>query len=133
MLAMPRINLHTRLFLVSTLREQKDVSVKLDGKKSSIGKIDQQKLLLAFTCKKCDERSSHVISKQAYSKGTVLVECPKCKNRHLIADHLKIFNDKRITVEDILRAKGELISKDSNDLVFEDLPEVIKKKLSGSQ
>lgn len=55
-------------------------------------KIDKPSLLLAFTCKKCGTRSSHIISKQAYLTGSVLVECPSCKNRHLIADHLNVSN-----------------------------------------
>jgi hypothetical protein len=45
---------------------------------------------LMFTCKVCKTPNSHTVSKQAYSHGTVLVECPGCKNRHLIADHLKV-------------------------------------------
>lgn len=45
---------------------------------------------MTFTCKKCLERSSHRITKQAYHFGTVLVNCPGCKSRHLIADHMKV-------------------------------------------
>jgi len=45
---------------------------------------------MTFTCKKCLERSSHRITKQAYHFGTVLVNCPGCKGRHLIADHMKV-------------------------------------------
>lgn len=37
--------------------------------------------------------------------------CPECKNRHVISDHLKIFSDKRVTIEDILKDKGELLKK----------------------
>jgi hypothetical protein len=45
---------------------------------------------LTFTCKVCTTRSSHRISKQGYHKGTILISCPGCKNRHLISDHLKV-------------------------------------------
>ena len=68
---------------------------------------------MTFTCKKCLERSSHRITKQAYHFGTVLVNCPGCKSRHLIADHMKIFSDTSITIEDIMREKGEFIQKGS--------------------
>jgi hypothetical protein len=30
------------------------------------------------------------MSKQGYHHGTILITCPGCKNRHLIADHLKV-------------------------------------------
>lgn len=45
---------------------------------------------LTFTCKPCQHRSTHAVSKLGYHKGTVLVTCPECKNRHLICDHLKV-------------------------------------------
>lgn len=45
---------------------------------------------LTFTCNVCKTRSSHRLSKQGYHKGTVLISCPDCKNRHLISDHLKV-------------------------------------------
>ena len=45
---------------------------------------------MTFTCKKCQTRSSHRVSKQGYYHGTVLITCPGCKNRHLISDHLKV-------------------------------------------
>lgn len=89
-------------------------------------KIDRPMLMLAFTCKKCDTRSSHVLSKQGYEEGTILVQCPDCKSRHLIADHLKIFSDNRIKLEDILKAQGEGIQTGTNDLIFEDIPESLK-------
>ncbi|KAK6519856.1 hypothetical protein TWF506_000150 [Arthrobotrys conoides] len=66
---------------------------------------------LTFTCKKCSHRSSHKVTKQAYHKGTVLIQCPGCEVRHLIADHLKIFRDKPTTIEDIMREQGEKIKK----------------------
>ena len=45
---------------------------------------------IRFTCKKCMTSQTHRMSKQAYHHGTVLVTCPGCKNRHLVADHLKV-------------------------------------------
>ena len=45
---------------------------------------------LTFTCKPCKHRSTHRISKHGYHKGTVLITCPECSNRHLISDHLKV-------------------------------------------
>lgn len=77
------------------------------------------KKYLAFTCKVCNERNSYIISKIAYEKGVVIVECQKCKNNHLIADNLKFFRDKKTNIEDILREKGEkLINSSSNTYEF---------------
>jgi protein import protein ZIM17 len=45
---------------------------------------------LTFTCKACRHRSSHTVSKQGYHKATVLIQCPGCKARHLISDHLHV-------------------------------------------
>jgi hypothetical protein len=43
---------------------------------------------VTFTCKPCRKRSSHDVSKQGYHFGSVLITCPRCKNRHIISDHL---------------------------------------------
>ncbi|KAF2649308.1 zf-DNL-domain-containing protein [Lophiostoma macrostomum CBS 122681] len=68
---------------------------------------------LTFTCKQCTTRTSHRVSKQGYHHGTVLIECPGCKNRHLISDNLKIFSDKSVTIEDLMREKGQLVKRGS--------------------
>jgi protein import protein ZIM17 len=75
------------------------------------GREEVPSYAMVFTCKTCSERSAHKISKQAYHNGTVLVTCPGCKNRHLMADHLKIFSDERVTLEDILAKKGDLLQR----------------------
>ncbi|KIX98336.1 uncharacterized protein Z520_05637 [Fonsecaea multimorphosa CBS 102226] len=67
---------------------------------------DEPSYELSFTCKPCLYRSTHRITKQGYHRGTVLVTCPSCKARHVIADHLKVFLDKSSTLEDILRKKA---------------------------
>lgn len=84
---------------------------------------------LTFTCNVCKTRSSHRLSKQGYHKGTILISCPGCKNRHLISDHLKvrcintrtraatdniqIFSDKSVTIEDLMKEKGNLVKRGS--------------------
>ncbi|KAI1134945.1 DNL zinc finger-domain-containing protein [Hypoxylon sp. FL0543] len=66
---------------------------------------------LTFTCVPCSERSTHTISKQGYHKGSVLITCPSCRNRHIISDHLNIFGNRKITVEDLMREKGQLVKR----------------------
>lgn len=53
-------------------------------------------------------------------KGIVIVQCPGCENRHLIADHLGWFKEstedgKLKTIEDLMRAKGEKVRRGSID------------------
>ena len=53
---------------------------------------------MRFTCKKCMTPQTHRMSKQAYHHGTVLATCPGCKNRHLIADHLKVRYEENLSI-----------------------------------
>ncbi|KAF7903921.1 hypothetical protein EAF00_001255 [Botryotinia globosa] len=66
---------------------------------------------LTFTCQPCSARSTHRISKQGYHSGSILITCPSCKNRHVISDHLGIFGDRKLTIEDLMRDKGMLVKK----------------------
>ncbi|ODV82084.1 zf-DNL-domain-containing protein, partial [Suhomyces tanzawaensis NRRL Y-17324] len=92
-------------------------------------KVDNPQMMIAFTCKKCDTRSSHTFSKQSYHKGTVLIQCPGCKNRHLIADNLKVFKDNRFSLEEVLKASGESVTTTPGDLAFEDIPEKLRSTI----
>ncbi|XXG95011.1 hypothetical protein Hte_001271 [Hypoxylon texense] len=83
---------------------------------ASPSKAKPRKLLephyeLTFTCVPCSGRSTHTISKQGYHKGSVLITCPSCRNRHIISDHLNIFGNRKITVEDLMREKGQLVKR----------------------
>lgn len=75
----------------------------------TLGKIDKEesRMLIGFTCKVCQHRQYKTMSKHAYQHGVVLIQCDECKNRHLIADHLGWFQDKSISVENLMREKGE--------------------------
>lgn len=65
-----------------------------------------------FTCKPCSHRSGpHRVTKQGFHKGTTLITCPSCKNRHVVSDHLRIFTDKGGDLVEILRRHGEKLKK----------------------
>ena len=68
---------------------------------------------LSFTCVPCGHRSHHNVSKQGYHTGSVLITCPSCRNRHVISDHLDIFGERKVTVEDLMREKGRLVKRGS--------------------
>lgn len=63
---------------------------------------------MAFTCGVCNTRSARKISKRAYHHGVVIVQCPHCSNRHLIADRLGWFGDDTDIVK-IMKEKGEVV------------------------
>lgn len=93
------------------------------------------RLLLGFTCKICNERTHRTISRQAYSKGVVLVQCPCCQNRHLIADNLGWFEprgkeDNNINIEETLKKRGEHVRtawrEDEQGAILECLEEVVR-------
>ncbi|KAJ4394352.1 hypothetical protein N0V93_003569 [Gnomoniopsis smithogilvyi] len=66
---------------------------------------------LTFTCVPCGSRSAHTISKQGYHHGSILITCPSCRNRHVISDHLQIFGNKKITVEELMKERGQLVKR----------------------
>ncbi|KAL1406329.1 hypothetical protein Q8F55_008028 [Vanrija albida] len=78
----------------------------------------EPRLAMTFTCTHdgCGHRSTHEFARKSYEKGVVIVQCPGCKARHLIADHLGWFKEvtdggKLRTVEDLVREKGEKVTK----------------------
>ncbi len=78
------------------------------------------KMHLVFTCKVCDTRSARKISKIAYNNGIVIVTCGHCKSKHLIADHIGVFEDKGWDVEKYLKEfHGEDARYVTGDAIFE--------------
>ncbi|KAG0225059.1 Threonine synthase-like 1 [Actinomortierella wolfii] len=69
------------------------------------------RMLIGFTCTVCNNRSHKTMSKHAYNHGVVIIQCDHCKNRHLIADHLGWFRNGGVTVEDLVKEKGETVQK----------------------
>jgi mitochondrial protein import protein ZIM17 len=82
---------------------------------------------MIYTCKVCTTRNSQTISKLAYTKGVVIVRCSGCKNNHLVADNLGWFRDNKVNIEDLLKEKGEEVTKVS---LGNDIFELVKKTSS---
>lgn len=92
------------------LSSEETPSIPVTGERTPIGQIEQR-LAITFTCsvEDCGHRSTHEFSKRSYTKGIVIVQCPGCKNRHLIADNLSWFTeteDEPRTIEQMIEAKG---------------------------
>ena len=64
---------------------------------------------MMYTCGKCDVRSAKAFSKQAYTSGVVIVECPGCGARHLVADHLGWFGSAGEDVETFAKERGHTV------------------------
>eukprot|EP00294_Goniomonas_avonlea_P014560 CAMPEP_0114548900 /NCGR_PEP_ID=MMETSP0114-20121206/5236_1 /TAXON_ID=31324 /ORGANISM="Goniomonas sp, Strain m" /LENGTH=156 /DNA_ID=CAMNT_0001733537 /DNA_START=1 /DNA_END=467 /DNA_ORIENTATION=- len=67
------------------------------------------KMGIMFTCNKCETRAMKVFAKRSYEKGTVLISCPGCKEKHLIVDNLGLFGDDKFNLEVALLARGEQV------------------------
>ncbi len=97
------------------------------------GHIDftKKQLLMMYTCGKCEVRSAKAFSKVAYTEGVVIVECPNCSARHLIADNLGWFGTKG-TIEEFAKERGETILTKLEDNTLE-LEPLTVKDLVGSK
>ncbi len=59
-----------------------------NGKGKEVGQVGSSKFELQYTCKICQERNRHKVSRLAYTKGVVITVCKGCMTKHLIADNL---------------------------------------------
>lgn len=82
------------------------------------------KLQMIFTCNKCGTRAVKSFTKNAYQNGVVIVTCPGCEARHLIADNLGWFGPSdESNIEKILAKKGQPVAHITDkDLDFDYVP-----------
>lgn len=73
----------------------------------------ENRISISFVCNKCNNKVEKTMSKQAYTKGVVLIQCPQCTNRHLIADNLNWFQTGSKNVEELV-SKKEKSNDDTN-------------------
>ncbi|KAI0222826.1 hypothetical protein LSAT2_025919 [Lamellibrachia satsuma] len=86
-----------------------------NGSQAVLGNV-ATKMRIVYTCKVCNTRSSKTFSKLAYTKGIVIVKCPGCDSRHLIADNIGWFKHvEHKNVEEILASKGEQVQRTFDD------------------
>ena len=80
-----------------------------------------KKLAIVFTCTVCNTRSAKQFTEQAYKHGVVMVMCPGCDSRHLIADNLSMFDDDKMgfSIERQMEEMGQHVTKVTNDDVME--------------
>lgn len=83
-----------------------------------------EKMIIMFTCTVCDTRSARKISKQAYNEGIVMVRCDCCKNRHLIADRMGVFEDSLAgnsgwDIQKYMAEQGEKVRSITDENVYE--------------
>ena len=65
------------------------VSVSLSVSLSlSLSLLPPRCIFIHCRCTVCDTRATKTFTKHSYEKGVVLIICPGCKNKHLIADNL---------------------------------------------
>jgi mitochondrial protein import protein ZIM17 len=65
---------------------------------------------MVFTCKACETRAVKQFSRRSYDRGIVIVTCPGCQNKHLIADNLGWFGD-NTNVQQMLEDRGEEVTR----------------------
>ena len=79
--------------------------------------------MMMYTCavEDCDTKQARVFSKKSYESGVVLLRCEGCNNLHLIADNLGwfendgVYKGKGLNIEDIMRQKGDKVTKFVSD------------------
>ncbi|CAJ1958462.1 unnamed protein product [Cylindrotheca closterium] len=80
-----------------------------------------KKLAIIYTCNVCGTRSAKQFTENAYNNGVVIVQCPGCNNRHLIADNLGYFSDDDAgwNIEKAMERIGGNVRVVNNDNVLE--------------
>lgn len=98
-------------------------AIELGGDAEPVGLV-AHKFELQYTCKICETRNSHNVTRLAYRKGLVITFCKGCDAKHLIADNLGWtgqFNNGDTSIEDYYETVGRgdevnRVSKDVYDL-----------------
>ncbi|KAL6982642.1 hypothetical protein U1Q18_016030 [Sarracenia purpurea var. burkii] len=61
-------------------------------------KSPRRRMLVAFSCNVCGQRTTRAINPHAYTDGTVFVQCCGCNVFHKLVDNLNLFHDMKCYV-----------------------------------
>ncbi|XP_020212462.1 uncharacterized protein LOC109796994 [Cajanus cajan] len=70
-------------------------------------KSPRRRMLVAFTCTICGQRTTRAINPHAYTDGTVFVQCCGCNAYHKLVDHLNLFQETNCYLNSSFNYKGE--------------------------
>ncbi|XP_008806155.1 uncharacterized protein LOC103718920 [Phoenix dactylifera] len=70
-------------------------------------KSPRRRMLVAFTCNVCGQRTTRAINPHAYTDGTVFVQCCGCNVFHKLVDNLNLFHEMKCYVNPSFRYKGD--------------------------
>ncbi|KAI8549386.1 hypothetical protein RHMOL_Rhmol06G0020700 [Rhododendron molle] len=62
-------------------------------------KSPRRRMLVAFSCNVCGQRTTRAINPHAYTDGTVFVQCCGCNVFHKLVDNLNLFHDMKCYVD----------------------------------
>nr|AFK48753.1 unknown [Medicago truncatula] len=69
-------------------------------------KSPRRRMLIAFTCTICGQRTTRAINPHAYTDGTVFVQCCECNAYHKLVDHLNLFQETNCYLNSSFKYKG---------------------------
>ncbi|KAL5561254.1 hypothetical protein UlMin_031001 [Ulmus minor] len=69
-------------------------------------KSPRRRMLVAFTCNICGQRTTRAINPHAYTDGTVFVQCCGCSAFHKLVDNLNLFHEMSCFVNPSFNYKG---------------------------
>ncbi|XP_019452707.1 PREDICTED: uncharacterized protein LOC109354561 isoform X1 [Lupinus angustifolius] len=70
-------------------------------------KSPRRRMLVAFTCTICGQRTTRAINPHAYTDGTVFVQCCGCNAYHKLVDHLNLFQETNCYLNSSFKYKGD--------------------------
>ncbi|KAK1869335.1 hypothetical protein I4F81_011812 [Pyropia yezoensis] len=86
------------------------------GGDGTLGFVGADTMGIVFTCGVCDTRISKSISRTSYERGVVLIQCPGCEKRHVIADNLGHFSQLTGGKKNVEEMVGEEVTRVSTDV-----------------